>query len=200
MTTPLYTFAPRLLAGLGTAALVAGVGLFASSRPARTAGGPIPVTVGNTVAIAAATPLPTVAADNPDKQPFAAFIEIKFETGSQNGAADFNIRGTQTFQVPTGKRLVIDSASLYRENGSQGGSLPSGSSASALLGVTVNGTEIFYSLPLATSTGVPYPGVTQSLHLFADPGTTVQANGYRSDTSASEIDYVAVSGHLVNVP
>ena len=200
MMTTFRAFAPRLWAGFGTAALVAAVGLFASSRPAHTAGGPIPVNVANTVSVAATTPLPTTAADNPDKQPFGSYIEIKFSAGSQNGVANFNIQGSQTFQVPTGKRLIIDSASFYRENGGQGGSLPTGTSASALLGVTFNGKEIFYSLPLATSVGVPYPGATQSLHLFADPGTTVQANGYRNDTSAAEIDYVALSGHLVNVP
>ena len=51
------TLASRLLAGFGTAALLGAIGLFAS-RPAHTAGGPIPVSVAN-------TPLATTAADMP---------------------------------------------------------------------------------------------------------------------------------------
>ena len=70
MSTPLASLSSslgsRLLAGVGTLALLAAVGLF-SSRPARTAGGPVPVTVAN-------APLAVTAADNPAKQPFQAAL------------------------------------------------------------------------------------------------------------------------------
>ena len=48
-------YLPRLLAGFGTLALFGAIGLLAS-RPAHTAGGPIPVSVAN-------TPLATTVSD-----------------------------------------------------------------------------------------------------------------------------------------
>jgi len=103
MSTPLASLSSslgsRLLAGVGTLALLAAVGLF-SSRPARTAGGPVPVTVAN-------APLAVTAADNPAKQPFQAFVPVYLPNG-QNSATG------PTIPVPAGKRLVIQVVSVWR--------------------------------------------------------------------------------------
>ena len=90
------THAPRLTAGFGTAALVASVGFFASSRPAHTAGGPLPVAVANTVA--------SRDAENPGRQPFA--LRLIFHPSQP-----------ATFDVPAGKRLVL--TQLYAHTASQ---------------------------------------------------------------------------------
>lgn len=60
-----HTLGPRLLAGLGTLTLLAGIGLLAS-RPAHTTGGPVPVTVTN----------PVQNRDSPARQPVDTFITI----------------------------------------------------------------------------------------------------------------------------
>ena len=83
----LRPLAPRLLAGFGTLALLAAFGLFAS-RPAHTAGGPVPVTVAN-------SSLATADLDDPDQQPFQVTLSPHSSTTNQ---------ATDTYTVPAGKR------------------------------------------------------------------------------------------------
>ena len=84
----------RLLAGVSMLTLLASLALFAS-RPAHTAGGPIPVSVAN-------TPLATRSEDSEVRQPFQT--EIPFFQGTTSGFSDFG-----SFTVPAGKELVIQS-------------------------------------------------------------------------------------------
>lgn len=82
----------RMVSGCALLSLLAAVGLFAS-RPAHTAGGPVPVTVSNTVH--------TQDVDNAARQPFQA--EISFSSTSTNSSA--------LFPVPSGKQLILENVS-----------------------------------------------------------------------------------------
>ena len=63
------TLSPRLLAGFGTLVLLASLGLFAS-RPAHTAGGPIPVSVAN--------PILAVADTESARGPFQTRLDLHY--------------------------------------------------------------------------------------------------------------------------
>ena len=86
----LRPLAPRLFAGIGLLALLAAFGLFAS-RPAHTAGGPVPVTVANTVM--------NRDLDNSARQPFQTTLQPFSITG---------YTASDSFTVPAHKRLVIE--------------------------------------------------------------------------------------------
>lgn len=118
------SFAPRLLAGLGTLALVAGVGLFASSRPAHTAGGPVPVSVAN-------TPLATTAADNLALQSVTITNELSNATPGGKASSTF-------YTVPTGKRLVVDYVS-------SGAAIPNDTNRYSLFVATFRGNVAQYA-------------------------------------------------------
>ena len=173
MTTPLYTFAPRLLAGFGTAALVAAVGLFASSRPAHTAGGPIPVTVANTVQ--------NRDADNPAQQPFQTLIQPSSDTAAS---------AAQSFSVPAHKRLVIEFVS------SELNEYPRGGGAYSYLTTTAGGQTVTYYF---ANTYESTNRKSQVVRLYADPGTdvTVGANTYGGNGVGTDTE---LSGYYVNVP
>ena len=180
----LSSFAPRLLAGFGTAALVAAVGLFASSRPAHTAGGPIPVTVANTV--------PTTAADGPAKQPFQATTLYIIPSNSSTGHLD-TVDYIKDIVVPAGKRLVIQTVSVYENNGE-------GQTLQAFIDPLINGSRQQYALPPVPDSGVVYPGVTQSMTLSADPGSTIIFEVFRHGSVNTNYVSLTVYGYLVDVP
>jgi hypothetical protein len=164
------TLAPRHFTGVGLAALLAAIGLFAS-RPAHTAGGPVPVTVANTVQ--------TQNVDNSDRQPFqmrtdlqvaGGFLRYKFVT------------------VPNGKRLVIESLTAgYNGN--------SPSSRSYSIQVESNSGHIGLSL---TPGADPFPIKTQTVRLTtearSDVSILVFASGGPGNIS------ISLSGHYVDVP
>ena len=79
----------QIVGGFALAGLLAGLGLFAS-RPAHTAGGPIPVSVAN-------TPLATTDTTVAGRTPFSTRMDLTFVNGSASG----------TVTVPAGKRLVL---------------------------------------------------------------------------------------------
>ena len=183
MSTPLASLSSslgsRLLAGVGTLALLAAVGLF-SSRPARTAGGPVPVTVAN-------APLAVTAADNPAKQPFQAFVPV-YLPNRQNSATG------PTIPVPAGKRLVIQMVSVWRS-----GTLAPGEGVRAYVGCTVKSSLIFYPLPFVPTDGTVAPGTMQAVTLYADSGTDLMINVFRNGTSGDEADFASVTGYLVDM-
>ena len=166
-------FAPRLLAGFGTAALVAGVGLFASSRPAHTAGGPIPVTVSN-------APLGVTSTEG---QPVEVYVDANTSPSSSN----------LVYTVPAGKRLVVESMSLVVGGGSN----------VSYAGVITTQDSAGDTLSFASlSTGVVTADVataTQPMHLHVPPGgivfTTVYARG-----SSFVSGYISLSGYLIDAP
>ena len=87
------TLTSRLFAGVGLAALLGAFGLL-SSRPAHTAGGPIPVSVANTVQ----------TQDGDGRQPVEGQITISSATNAAYG--------NLVYTVPTGKRLIVESMTL----------------------------------------------------------------------------------------
>lgn len=163
-SSSLRPFAPRLLAAFSTAALVAAVGLFASSRPAHTAGGPIPVTVAN---------VPLAVSVSPVQQPFAARISINIANGATGGDDNGNLTGTQTIPIPTGKRLVVQMLSTYRSSGSS-------NAVQVFVNASLNGGFSSYALPFVPATGADFSGISQALTFQADGGTSLIINAFRT--------------------
>jgi len=184
MTTPLLSLSSalgsRLLAGVGTLALLGGIGLM-SSRPARTAGGPVPVTVAN----------PSLAVTDADaaRQAVTGNLILSGPVFSSPSGILYSI------PVPVGKRLVIQTVSLWRN-----GTLTPGEGVRGYVGCTVKGSTIFYPLPFAPTDGTVVPGTMQAVTLYADPGTDLFFNAFRNGASGNETDLVSVTGYLVDVP
>lgn len=169
-----HILAPRLVVGLGLLALLGSIGL-ASMRPAHTAGGPVPVTIANTVQ--------NKDLDNPARQPVQASENV-------SGALGDVLSGT-VYLVPTGKRLVVEYASassnISGDKNVYSVEIDAGSSnySSAYLTVTPNGT--------------PFAALSQPVRLYADAGTTVGMTVYSSRANASKVT-VTITGYLVDVP
>lgn len=169
------SFRARLGGSLVMLALVAGIG-FAASRPAHTAGGPIPVTVANTPLL---TTLTEPAAPT---QPF----QYLFQT------VDSGPHTSQSIVVPAHKRLVIEyiSASLNE--------YPSGIGGGVYLETVAGGQDVTYYL---TDSIQDFAKRNQSLRIYADPGTTVTVGADSSNFVTGPIGTdTEVSGYYVNVP
>ena len=171
MTLPRLTlhFSARLLAGVGTLTLLVGIGLI-SSRPAHTAGGPIPVTVANTVE--------NHDLDKPARQPFTIRV---YPTAST----------PQNFTVPAGKRLVIQQVSAFNFGSTTVEdvalySLVSGKASALLVPFTVNNQGIVYA--------------SQAVTDYADPGTTVTVALDDTNTADMAGNNVDIVGYYVDVP
>ena len=182
-TRPHYPLTVKVIGGLTLVSLIAGLGLLAS-RPAHTAGGPIAVSVAN-------TPLATKPTDvAAPQQPFTASTDYVFQNGEALGSLD-TAGGYAGIAVPAGKHLVIQTVSLYHiDNNNE--------TIQAYILPTTNGINGAYALPSVPSNATYFPGVTQTMTVYADPGTTVPFNLYRSQSSGIEYVYVIVSGYLVN--
>ena len=160
---------PRLMAGFSSLALLASIGLFAS-RPAHTAGGPVPVTVANTIT--------NHDLDNAARQPFG----IRVFPSSSSAA---------TFVVPAGKRLVIQQISAF-SNGST-------TVEDVAVYTTISGTGTALIVPFTVNNhGIVY--ATQSVTDYADAGTLVQViidDTNPNDMAGLNVD---IHGYYVDVP
>lgn len=168
-----FTLPTRLVGSLTLLALLGGLGLMAS-RPAHTAGGPVPVTVTNSPLYAV-----TQASDDPARQPVSV-------TQRLFGAPII------LYTVPAGKRLVVEyisttaSQSLdangynFVVSASQGGQIQDVS---------------FNELPDAA----PYSAASQNVRLYADAGTDVNVSVYSSQKNQTDVSFTLI-GHLVDVP
>ena len=154
--TFLRTHAPRLTAGFGTAALVASIGLFALSRPAHTAGGPVQVVVANTLA--------NRDAENPGRQPFA--LRLIFHPSQP-----------ATFDVPAGKRLVL--TQLYAHTASQ-----SATGLRYISEVNQHTTEIQVPFTDGTANTGFARFSNQQVTSYADGGTSVEIFFFDSGNSS----------------
>ena len=125
---------------------------------------------------------------------FVAFVSIGLPKG-QTFATGQNTPTGRTIPVPVGKRLVIQMVSVWRS-----GTLTPGEGVRAYIGCMVNGHEIFYPLPFAPTDGTAVPGMMQAVILYADSGTDLEFNAFRSGASGDETDLVSVTGYLVDVP
>ena len=170
------SLAPRLLAGVGLAALL-GTAALVSMRPAHSVGGPVPVAVTN-------APLLTTPTDLAGpSQPFQRL----FQPQAPNGA-----RVSQSIVVPAHKRLVIEyvSASLSQ--------YPSGVGGFVYLETRAGGQSVTYYL---TDTVQSFAKRSQSLRLYADPGTTVTVAAASGNFVTPGVGAdVEMSGYYVDVP
>jgi hypothetical protein len=119
--------------------------------------------------------------------PYQKQIDLTIQSGNSNGVV--------MFTAPSGRELVIQTISMYRN-----GALASGSTVLLYIYPTVQSVMGAYALPLVgdMTTG-PYPGSTWTGVLYADPGTTVQFTAYRSGTTGyQEVDGITVSGYLAS--
>ena len=183
----LQSLAPRLLAGVGLAALLGGIGLFAS-RPAHTAGGPVPVTVANS-----SLNVQNRDQDNAARQPFQASTRYVIPAGSNSGVLD-TANGNVDIAVPLGKRLVIQTVSYYVAQAAAGEVYHT-----SILPLS-GGTLSPYALPAVTPDGAPLPGVTQSMTLYADPETILFWSVWRSTSVGKRSVELVVCGYLIDVP
>ena len=165
-------FAPRLFAGIGTLTLLAGIGLFAS-RPAHTAGGPVPVAVTNTPLYAV-----TRASDDPARQPVSITVELD---GTPTGI----------YQVPAGKRLVVEyiAGTAARSNDAN--------SYNFLVTVEQGGQNQNASFNELPDTA-PYSAASQNVRLYADPSTDVFVSVFSNNKNTTDVSFTLV-GHLVDV-
>jgi len=182
----LRSLTPRLLAGFGTLALLGGIGLV-SSRPAHTAGGPVPVTVTNSALNTLSHDL-----DNAALQPFQASTRYVIQPGSSVGALD-TANSNVDIKVPFGKRLVIQTVSEYVAQANTGEVY-----RTSILPLS-GGIRSPYTLPAVTPDGASLPGVTQSMTLYADPSSTLLWSVRRSNTVGKRSVEVIVCGYLVDV-
>ena len=125
-------------------------------------------------------PVPERDFDNPARQPFQ--YTLSPSSGSSSTATD-------CYQVPAGKRLVIEyySAQLTQ--------YPSGGYAYMYLATTANGQLAYYKVIPPSSTTVP---LNQLTRIYADPGSTVAAQVVQSSGTSSG-GTVILSGYFVNV-
>ena len=178
MTTPPFSFAPRLLAGLSAAAFVAGVGLFAASRPAHSTGGPVPVAVTNTVT--------NQDRDSPARQP----VEVSTLIFSPSASS----MGSLVYAVPAGKRLVVESMSLV---GGGGG----GVSYNCFVRNEVSPPNFISFATLSTGlVTTDIATATQPMHLSVEPGGKIMVDIYTRGVAGGFNAFVSLSGYLVDVP
>lgn len=179
------SFAPRLLAGFGAAALLGAVCLV-SSRPAHTAGGPIAVNVAN-------TPLAvTVAGDSAAKQPFVAGTVYRFQDTDTFAGVD-TTDGFAAIPVPAGKRLIVQTVGVTAGGGD------GSSSFQASIAATVSGKGNYFPLPIISDFGIPFAGTTQAVALSVDD-PFVRFSLVRANPAGTQFVRVAVYGYLVNAP
>ena len=179
MHTPLSSsLGSRLLAGVGTLTLLAAVGLFAS-RPAHTAGGPVPVTVANAPLYAV-----TQNSDDPGRQPVSVTVNLSGVKGTSEISQVI-------YTVPAGKRLVIDYVSAGSNNSND-------ANRYSYFVTTIQNGENQYANFNQLPDGAPYSAVTQKIELFGDPGTNIEAYVYPTANSSTNVE-LTVTGHLVSL-
>ena len=176
--TPMTTLTSRLLAGFSSLVLLAAVGLFAS-RPAHTAGGPVPVTISNTIR--------TQDVDNAARQPFQ--IEIPFVSNSANSSS--------SFPVPSGKQLVLENISALTYT-------PSDPVVEVVVSTTVGEQTVRQDVGFASTLSKGFRVMpVVPVRLYADGGSTVTVTTVRNTSIPSYSGYgnvVKLSGYLVNIP
>ena len=142
-----------------------------------TTANPVPVTVQN-------TPLPVINVQ--PNQPFQTYVSVTIAPGSSTTT------GSTLFNVPAGKRLVIESISVYL----------SGAAASSITSVffqtVVSGAIGYHGLTIPAD-GTIYPCGNLNAKFYADPGTSVFANIYRTGSvTGTEYVYATITGYYLN--
>ncbi len=122
--------------------------------------------------------------------PFQTNLEIKLPngTGGQNGS----------FQVPAGKRLVIEYAS--GEAFAPAGQKCLFSVITFLAGQSTGTRHYLESTPLGKFGAPDYFRAGQVVRLYADPGTSVTLRVDRDLATGDALARMSISGELVAVP
>jgi hypothetical protein len=170
--------APKFVLASGGVVLAVGALTLAVPRAAHAVAALL-VQVTNTPA----SPVPTVATDNPALQPFA-----QIQTGAP-GSLNLG------FVVPAGKTWAIETVSVVCLGGT---SIPAGLTTDVRLFMTTGGNNVGYYFAPAQNAPQEFM-VTQPLRAYADPGTFVNI-GSGSGVPADYNCTGTVSGHLVNPP
>jgi hypothetical protein len=120
------------------------------------------------------------------REPFQ--MELRFDT--PDGFSEF----TAEFEVPAGKRLVLEQVSGVSTP-------PFGQTIRYFsLRTTVAGEFAFHTIPVTFNGFVDWVGC-QQVRLYADPGTLVKLSAPRAGGSAGAFQTVAtISGYFVTVP
>lgn len=166
-------FARRSIVGIFSLACLA-----SSSLPqAAFALGSTPVTVVNPTS----APVPTADVNNPAFQPIQFNLLPHSSTSNENAIY---------FQVPAGKRLVIEYFSAQAQD-------LSGGAAAMTLGTTAGGSFVSYIIYVNKQ---DTNAVQNTVRIYADPGSFVQAFAFNAPPSSSCGGSISLSGYLVNVP
>jgi hypothetical protein len=152
---------------------------------------PVPVTGTVNVGNLGDGPLPVRDVDNPARQPVQAdaFCDGTGATGCF----------TRIFEVPPGKRLVIEYASM------QAG-IPAGQVALFEIQTLAGGasSSVQHSFPLSAPSVSGFGGgltaVGQQVRVYADPGISVGVAGRRNIVAGDARFNFTISGYLVDVP
>lgn len=133
------------------------------------------------------------ATEQKPNTPYQGTITIVIDSGSNQGSENgVNNPGTQTLLIPAGQRLIIQTVSMFRATGGS-----SGSTVQVFIDASLNNAYGFYALPPVTNNGAVDIGATFTGTLYADGGTELLANAYRSNTTGTETVTVSVTGYLV---
>ena len=142
-----------------------------------TTANPVPVTVQN-------TPLPVINVQ--PNQPFQTVASVTIASGS------ISATGNTLFTVPAGKRLVIESISIYLT------SAAASSITSVFFQTVVSGAIGYHGLTIPAD-GTIYPCGNLNAKFYADPGTSVFANIYRTGSvTGTEYVYATITGYYLN--
>jgi hypothetical protein len=136
---------------------------------------------------AAKTPKSVRDADNPARQPFNQQFTISLQDGEYGKASD-------SFQVPAGKRLVIEFVSVSVQ-------LPTGQGP----GASFAGIDIPLVKGLYSVFSTDFFTGNQLMRLYIEPGASIAGSLFRSAngsyaTSGAAACSIAVSGYYVNLP
>jgi hypothetical protein len=188
------TTAVIIIAALADLRLVPPVSAEPKVTVTNTSANPVPVTVDNS----ATSPVPTQDVDNPDRQPFQAFLSVNFVAGAFRADSD-------TVSIEAGQRLVIEHASSL-------GQLPVGQKLVLVLLVGSSSTrgDFWFLTPTPRGTSVfgglftPGPldisAANDSLKGYVDGPGRVSLQVVRDANSGTGEAFVTLVGHLVHLP
>jgi hypothetical protein len=200
----MHKFKNYMLAAIGVLALASSITLVTTKRagaqqaaaiarpPAKPAS---PVEVVNVPSVfIEGTPLAVFDVDNA-RQPFQRDDALDFGNGGPRGLVDFGIA-----VVPVNKRLIIEHVSVA------GNSFPSNSSQKFnkfSLKTSVNGSDANHYFGWNDQGSDGGNGwnqvISESVRLYADPGTTVRYSMDRSTNLIQSHIQVSISGYFVDV-
>lgn len=122
-------------------------------------------------------------------QPFQSLLNMDFPSGT-------NTRTLTAFVVPDGKRLVLEYVSANA-------SIPTGQLAQVRVSTSLGGMPVSHKLVMfrqLVTSGNDQFSAAQSLRLYADPGTPVQAQCARNSAAGTASAQFTFSGYLVDLP